>query len=137
MSSEPATEAQTGAMEARGPTGPSKYYRARYYDPRLGRFISEDPIGFEAGVNFYSYVDNRPVNVKDPLGLDGGSGMGWPGHGGPGPKPPTWHDTWQDWYDRANSDPGVGWRYAHCTASCQTAKHSGQTTAKYSSPEVR
>jgi len=46
------------------------YYRARYYSPEMGRFISEDPIGFGGGdVNFYSYVGNRPVNVNDPLGL--------------------------------------------------------------------
>jgi RHS repeat-associated protein len=46
------------------------YYRARYYDPKIGRFLSEDPIGFEAGVNFYSYVQNGPVNLTDPFGLD-------------------------------------------------------------------
>lgn len=69
MSSEPATAAQTGAMEARGPTGPSKYYRARYYDPRVGRFISEDPIGFEGGDNSYAYVANRPTVGTDPYGL--------------------------------------------------------------------
>ncbi len=32
------------------------YYRARYYDPVLKRFVSEDPIGMEAGPNFYAYV---------------------------------------------------------------------------------
>jgi RHS repeat-associated protein len=47
------------------------YYRARYYDPRLGRFISEDPIGFEGGDNFFAYVDNNPVNITDPLGEAG------------------------------------------------------------------
>ncbi|MCU0293268.1 MAG: hypothetical protein MUF10_14965, partial [Thermoanaerobaculaceae bacterium] len=31
------------------------YYRARYLDPKVGRFISEDPIGFAGGVNFYAY----------------------------------------------------------------------------------
>lgn len=46
------------------------YYRARYYDPVIGRFISEDPLGFGAGVNFYAYVDNNPVNANDPSGLD-------------------------------------------------------------------
>jgi RHS repeat-associated protein len=46
------------------------YYRARYYDPAIGRFISEDPKGFEAGVNFYAYVENNPVNANDPTGLD-------------------------------------------------------------------
>jgi len=45
------------------------YYRARYYDPKSGRFISTDPIGFRGGVNFYSYVRNRPVSLIDPLGL--------------------------------------------------------------------
>ncbi|MDA8259288.1 MAG: DUF6531 domain-containing protein [Betaproteobacteria bacterium] len=46
------------------------YYRARYYDPGIGRFISEDPLGFEAGdVNFYVYVGNNPVNANDPSGL--------------------------------------------------------------------
>jgi RHS repeat-associated protein len=45
------------------------YYRARYYDPALGRFLSEDPIGFAAGLHFYAYVGNNPVNFRDPLGL--------------------------------------------------------------------
>lgn len=45
------------------------YYRARYYDPVVGRFISEDPLGFAAGVNFYAYVNNNPINANDPSGL--------------------------------------------------------------------
>jgi RHS repeat-associated protein len=45
------------------------YYRARYFDPMTGRFTSEDPIGFNGGVNFYSYVNNNVVNGTDPLGL--------------------------------------------------------------------
>jgi len=45
------------------------YYRARYYDPNTGRFLSEDPIGFDAGdQNLYRYVANNPVNVTDPSG---------------------------------------------------------------------
>ena len=47
------------------------YYRARYYDPELGRFISEDPIGFSGGdVNLFRYVVNDPMNQVDPSGLD-------------------------------------------------------------------
>lgn len=47
------------------------YYRARWYDGNLGRFISEDPIGFAGGdVNLYGYVGNKPLNFFDPFGLD-------------------------------------------------------------------
>jgi len=46
------------------------YYRARYYHPRLQRFISEDPIGFFSGnTNPYAYVANDPLSNIDPLGL--------------------------------------------------------------------
>jgi RHS repeat-associated protein len=45
------------------------YYRARYYDAVNGRFISEDPIGFNAGDgNLYRYVGNSPTNFVDPSG---------------------------------------------------------------------
>lgn len=51
-------------------TGPELYYyRARYYDPDLGRFISEDPIGLAGGINPYVYVGNDPINARDPSGL--------------------------------------------------------------------
>ena len=45
------------------------YYRARYYDPKVGRFTAEDPIAFQGGVNFYAYVLGNPVRLKDPTGL--------------------------------------------------------------------
>ncbi|MBI4619434.1 MAG: RHS repeat-associated core domain-containing protein [Desulfobacterales bacterium] len=45
------------------------YMRARYYDPNVGRFISEDPIGFEGGdTNLFAYVGNNPVTLIDPSG---------------------------------------------------------------------
>ena len=47
------------------------FYRARYYSPSLGRFLSPDPIGFEGGNNFYIYVGNNPINLTDPFGLYG------------------------------------------------------------------
>jgi RHS repeat-associated protein len=46
------------------------YNRARWYDPYLGRFISEDPIGIAGGINLYAYAGNDPVNFFDPSGLD-------------------------------------------------------------------
>jgi RHS repeat-associated protein len=46
-----------------------EYYRARYYDSAVGRFVSEDPIGFAAGdSNLTRYVGNSPTNFVDPSG---------------------------------------------------------------------
>lgn len=45
------------------------YNRARYLDPTVGRFVSEDPLRFFAGPNFYTYVSSNPVNLNDPFGL--------------------------------------------------------------------
>ncbi|BCO31667.1 hypothetical protein TspCOW1_17700 [Thiohalobacter sp. COW1] len=44
------------------------YMRARYYDAEVGRFISEDPIGFEGGLNLYAYVGGNPIIGVDPEG---------------------------------------------------------------------
>lgn len=44
------------------------YYRARYYDLQIGRFLSEDALRFNTGANFYSYVKNSPVSLRDPTG---------------------------------------------------------------------
>ena len=42
----------------------------REYSPVLGRFLSRDPIGESGGVNLAAFVENRPSNSKDPLGLE-------------------------------------------------------------------
>ncbi|MBD9416274.1 RHS repeat-associated core domain-containing protein, partial [Pseudomonas sp. PDM16] len=44
------------------------YNRFRYYDPDIGRFISQDPIGLRGGINNYQYAPN-PVGWIDPVGL--------------------------------------------------------------------
>jgi hypothetical protein len=45
------------------------YNRARYYDPSVGRFVAEDPMGFRGDGNFYRYVYNSPAGLADPMGL--------------------------------------------------------------------
>ncbi|WP_397402189.1 RHS repeat-associated core domain-containing protein [Phenylobacterium sp.] len=55
------------------------HYRARAYDPVMGRFLQTDPIGYDDGPNIYAYVGGDPVNANDPAGTcavafsDGGS----------------------------------------------------------------
>lgn len=57
------------------------YYRARYYDPVLKRFMSEDPIGLRGGLNSRSFVGGNPISRTDPLGLMGFAGGGAAGGG--------------------------------------------------------
>jgi len=46
------------------------YFRARWYDPVTGRWLSKDPIGISGGLNQYVFAGNNPVNYVDPFGLD-------------------------------------------------------------------
>ena len=73
---------------------------ARYYDPALGRFLSEDPAGVAASLNLYQYAGNEPVNGRDPSGFDTAF-----------PAPQGVADNEQPWYlsglDDINS--GGGW----------------------------
>jgi len=45
------------------------YYRARYYNPYIGRFLQTDPVGYGDGINWYLYCANNPVGMVDPSGL--------------------------------------------------------------------
>jgi|HubBroStandDraft_2_1064218.scaffolds.fasta_scaffold16294_1 RHS repeat-associated protein len=78
------------------------FYRLRYYDPTVGRFLNEDPSGFDGGRDFYPYADNNPATLTDPFGLQsdcsfpgilytpcGGSLYGPPADPTAPPGPPT------------------------------------------------
>ena len=45
------------------------YYRARYYNPHIGRFMQTDPVGYADGINWYLYCGNNPLGFVDPYGL--------------------------------------------------------------------
>ena len=45
------------------------FMRARYYDPKVARFVSEDPIGVAGGMSLYAFGGGDPVNYSDPSGL--------------------------------------------------------------------
>jgi RHS repeat-associated protein len=76
MQYEPYGESPDSASTRYGYTGRERdaavklmYYRARWYDPKHGRFVSEDPIGFSHNeMNLYRYVLNNPVRFTDPNG---------------------------------------------------------------------
>jgi len=69
------------------------HYRARFYDANVGRFTSEDPIGFGGGdVNLYGYVWNSPTAFTDPMGLDG------------------WGNDFADWADKKTEYARQQWQ---------------------------
>jgi RHS repeat-associated protein len=72
------------------------FYRARYFDPGTGRFITEDPIGLGGGTNFYEYARNNPVLLIDPLGLK------WTNTGVPAPPNTNTILQWSWWHKRSN-----------------------------------
>jgi RHS repeat-associated protein len=45
------------------------YFRHRYFDPQLGRFITPDPMGYVDGPSMYQFAGNNPIDFRDPMGL--------------------------------------------------------------------
>ena len=87
------------------------YNYFRDYDPSLGRYVQSDPIGFDGGLNTFSYVLNAPLSYSDPFGLDinlcfysdAAMGFGHVGFGLPG------ESSTQGFYPTGNpfSSPGT------------------------------
>ena len=46
------------------------YYGFRFYSPAMGRWLNRDPLGELGGLNLYGFVQNDPVNIFDPYGLE-------------------------------------------------------------------
>ena len=96
------------------------YYRARYYDSSVGRFISEDPIRFAAGPDFYVYVGNRPLMYRDPFGLQDSA---WPAMS-PQSDPAfqfgeSAGDMWKNYRRMEQRNWKGADKWYHCMANCQ------------------
>jgi murein DD-endopeptidase MepM/ murein hydrolase activator NlpD len=73
------------------------YFNARWYDPELGRFITEDPV--KDGINWYGYANQNPLRYIDPTGLESA-------------------DAAADWYD-AIDEQNEGWEETQEFASTE------------------
>lgn len=120
------------------------YFRARWYDPITGRFLSKDPIGISGGLNQYVFCGNNPVNVTDPDGLA-------PQLIGVDSTGRAYYSGDRDWgsYDSRCGGQGVktrlsvlewgqlsktmgetyGWPYAHVFANAGITRDHGRATA--------
>jgi RHS repeat-associated protein len=90
------------------------FYRARYYDPSAGRFITEDPVRLKGGLNFFTYVRNNPINRKDPHGLRPND---------PPSPDPHWPIHWCECELAGPRMPVFGWCMYQC--ECDGIKSSG------------
>ena len=110
------------------------FLRARYYDPVAGRFLSEDPIGFPGGVNFYNLVRNNPVTFTDSTGL-------YPGEDIVEFFPDAFgadKDFWDNYWDMREASTHGADKYFHCKANCEAARRGpGGVVESFLLSEIR
>ncbi len=112
------------------------YYRARYYDPKIGRFISEDPLRYIDGPNLYQYVGGNPVVRIDPGGTEWSMNMtelNWcrsnPIACAVGSSCGAWTNIVTSFAldDQGPDGPGNAWK--HCVLSCCLVRNIGMNRA--------
>jgi RHS repeat-associated protein len=100
-------------------------YRARAYNPVLGRFTSEDPKGFDAGdYNLFRYCHNDPLDLTDPMGLYG-MGIGW--------TPEQWKKFDKAQQAAANSAAAAAGKLDKAIADKATADKAGKESKVFKS----
>jgi len=72
------------------------YFKFRYYNPTIGRFMQPDPIRYARGLNLYTYAQNDPTDQSDPLGL------------APIPTDPFWGPFWAGFWNLLGAGSGGG-----------------------------
>jgi len=80
------------------------YYRARYYNPQIGRFLQTDPVGYKVAMNLYLYCKNNPAVWIDSSGRETGR---YPGYGIIGDDPAK-EKEYEEW-DRAWGEALLLW----------------------------
>lgn len=93
------------------------YFRARWYDPVTGRWLSKDPIGISGGLNLYAFCGNNPVNFIDPFGHCSGTPEGF----------------LEIYFFTKHMGKQYGWPYAHVLANALITQQYGKTAAKIAS----
>lgn len=92
------------------------YYRARYYDPKVGRFISEDPVRFVHSLNLYTYVENMPTVLTDPTGRD-------------------WWDKAKTMAKAVGAAVGLYSLYKYCTKTVDCTERARKVCEEYEKPD--